>query len=81
MLVVVNLGKEMTLTCNPRLEPTYLNVPHNFKVVIHSRLNKLSQLDFIVFTSVLGTLTCYIRQLLVFYSLFAFNSIKIAQIT
>jgi len=34
----VNLGKETTLTCDPRLEPTCLNVPHNFKVVIQGRL-------------------------------------------
>jgi len=38
MLVVTNLGKETTLNCDPRLEPTSLNVPHNFKVVIQSQL-------------------------------------------
>jgi hypothetical protein len=46
MLVVTNLGKETTLNCDPRLEPTSLNVPHNFKVVIQSRLNsKTSKVD------------------------------------
>jgi len=41
MLVVTNLGKETTLNCDPRLEPTSLNVPHNFKVVIQGRLIRL----------------------------------------
>ncbi|MEA1988135.1 MAG: hypothetical protein U9N57_02855 [Pseudomonadota bacterium] len=38
MRVVVNLDNGITIICNPRLEPTYLNIPHKFKLVIQSRL-------------------------------------------